>query len=839
VTPLGLRHEVNVTRSKAPLVDGGLVPSQWTETVTSNGRTSTVTYTRSPRQVTSTSPEGRVSTSLLDAFGRVTETRIEGLESVYSAYDARGRLSTVRQGTGEAERVTTYGYDGSGYIESVTDALQRTVRYERDASGRVTKQILPDLREISFGYDANGNITSVTPPSRPAHQSAYLPADLLERYTPPAVDPGGPTRYEYNLDHQVTRVVRPDARTIDVAYDGAGRVGAMSGPESSTSYGYDPVTGHLRTVTSGIERVTYAQDGPLMTRIDVSGSVAGAIEYGYDRGADDSSNFEVTSRTIDGDVASRVDYAYDDDGLPTRAGALQFEYEAANGMLRGTTLHETSDSYTRNAFGEVTQYTSRFGTKAILEQSLVRDRAGRIATKTETLRDPLGSGETSHTYAYGYDTAGRLVSVTRDGAAWESYAYDPNGNRTSATGPGSSAGTATYDDQDRLLTYGSKAFTYTANGELLTASSGGQAVSYTCDVFGNLRRVVLADSVTIDYLIDPQNRRIGKKVEGTLAKGFLYGPGSAPLAELAPSGAVKSVFIYGTRINVPDVMVQGAATYRIVSDLQGSVRWVVNANTGAVMQRLDYDTFGRVTLDTNPGFQPFGFAGGLYDPQTGLTRFGARDYDAETGRWAAKDPLGFAGGDSNLYGYVIADPVNLTDPSGLLGLADLPNVPQGVTDFYAGIGDNLLLGFGDELRSVFGVEGVDRCSGEYSAGEWTGVGVSVVLGGVQGIKAAGTKGVGREFSHWIADRVLKRTGSRWIRNTFGRSLFNGNYVTPFRHFLHDPYRFLKGYETLGERLPALLRQLDRVPRLYYGAGVGAAVGGTAAANNKPSCECAN
>jgi RHS repeat-associated protein len=71
-----------------------------------------------------------------------------------------------------------------------------------------------------------------------------------------------------------------------------------------------------------------------------------------------------------------------------------------------------------------------------------------------------------------------------------------------------------------------------------------------------------------------------------------------------------------------------------------------------------------VSADTNPGFQPFGFAGGLYDPQTKLVRFGARDYDAETGRWTAKDPILFAGGDANLYGYAANDPINLIDPIG-------------------------------------------------------------------------------------------------------------------------------------------------------------------------------
>ncbi|MBL9025789.1 MAG: RHS repeat-associated core domain-containing protein [Myxococcales bacterium] len=63
-----------------------------------------------------------------------------------------------------------------------------------------------------------------------------------------------------------------------------------------------------------------------------------------------------------------------------------------------------------------------------------------------------------------------------------------------------------------------------------------------------------------------------------------------------------------------------------------------------------------------------GFAGGLYDPDTGLVRFGARDYDAEVGRWTAKDPLRFQQADGpNLYLYVGGDPVNFRDPRGLYG----------------------------------------------------------------------------------------------------------------------------------------------------------------------------
>jgi RHS repeat-associated protein len=102
-----------------------------------------------------------------------------------------------------------------------------------------------------------------------------------------------------------------------------------------------------------------------------------------------------------------------------------------------------------------------------------------------------------------------------------------------------------------------------------------------------------------------------------------------------------------------------------LTDHLGSVRLVVNTADGAIAQRLDYDEYGQVLQDTNPGFQPFGFAGGLYDPDTKLVRFGARDYDAFAGRWMTRDPIRFAAGDVNLYEYVRSRPLSRIDPLGL------------------------------------------------------------------------------------------------------------------------------------------------------------------------------
>jgi RHS repeat-associated protein len=253
--------------------------------------------------------------------------------------------------------------------------------------------------------------------------------------------------------------------------------------------------------------------------------------------------------------------------------------------------------------------------------------------------------------------------VVKNGVALSTYTYDSNGNRLSYTSSGGTVN-GTYDAQDRLLTYGSTSYTYTANGELLTKTNGGQTTGYSYDELGNLLSVTLPDGIEIEYLVDGQNRRVGKIVNGVQIQGWLYEDQLRPIAELDGSNNIVSRFIYATHINVPDYMLKNGITYRLITDHLGNVRLVVDVATGQVAQRVDYDAFGRVLSDTNPGFQPFGFAGGLYDAATGLVRFGARDYDAEVGRWTTKDPIGFVPTDTNLYAYSADDPVNLIDPSG-------------------------------------------------------------------------------------------------------------------------------------------------------------------------------
>ena len=159
-------------------------------------------------------------------------------------------------------------------------------------------------------------------------------------------------------------------------------------------------------------------------------------------------------------------------------------------------------------------------------------------------------------------------------------------------------------------------------------------------------------------------------MNGTLTEGFLYDGQLEPVAELDGSGNVVEQFVYGTHPNVPDYILKGGVEYRVITDQVGGPVLIVNAGTGAIAEQIGYDAWGNVTSDSNPGFQPFGFAGGLYDSDTGLVHFGARDYDPQTGRWISKDPILFAGGETSLYGYAGNDPINFIDPSGLYCLSN-------------------------------------------------------------------------------------------------------------------------------------------------------------------------
>ncbi len=668
--PSGLTSVQSTSRAFT-LGTGGTLAT-FTEQTTLNGNVWTRAFSAgTPRTWTTTSPVGRVTTMTVDVAGRPLQISINATPAVTPwefLYDSHGRLTQMAQGT----RLWTTGYDPNGYANSQTDPLSHTVSTANDLDGRPLITALQDQREVGTTWDGDNNMSSITLPGGLAtqpdptreHQFSFTPVDLTQTYTPPAISTGLPsTTYSYDVDRFLKTITRPDGVVVTHVPDSFERLSQIVYPQGTLGYGYSPTTGLLQsTTTPAGETTSFGFDGFLPKTITWSGPVAGSITFGY------NTDFRVNSQSLNGGTG--LSFGYDNDGLLNLAGSLTVVPDPQNGRLSATTLGAVTDAYGYDTNGLLASYAATYsGTPVYTESIVSRDLNGRITEKTDVLAG------TSHDWKYVYDPAGRLTDVTEDGAAVSHYDYDGDDNRTTFTG---TSGTInpTYDVQDRLSTYGPATYGFTANGELISKTVGSQTTSYAYDALGNLLNVTLPAAApdgaqTIGYIVDGQNRRVGRKVNGTLVQGWLYQDQLRVVAQVDGSGTnVVARFVYGSKANVPDYMVTSGGTYRILSDHLGSPRLVVDIATGNAIETINYDEFGNETdtlagtLPTGYVRIPFGFAGGLYDPDTGLVRFGARDYDATTGRWTAKDPIGFNGG-LNVYVYVENDPVNWIDPTGL------------------------------------------------------------------------------------------------------------------------------------------------------------------------------
>ncbi len=292
--------------------------------------------------------------------------------------------------------------------------------------------------------------------------------------------------------------------------------------------------------------------------------------------------------------------------------------------------------------------------EAGLNYGYTYDHVSNILTKT-----------TEHgNYGYGYDDVYRLTSADNPTQENEAYTYDNVGNRDTASGV---TGTIAHNANNELTVYGDITYDYDANGNMIRKSVGSVAVNYIYNVQNRLIRVEdeLSGLVIAEYGYDPFGRRLWKEVDGTRTYFFYSDEGL--VAEYDESGNELRSYGYqpdSTWTTDPLWLKEGREYYFYQNDHLGTPQKLIDIN-GTGVWSAQYTAFGEAQVQVATITNNLRFPGQYYDAETGLHYNYHRYYDPETGRYLRVDPIGFDGGDENLYAYVWNNPLSLIDVDGL------------------------------------------------------------------------------------------------------------------------------------------------------------------------------
>jgi RHS repeat-associated protein len=647
-TPAGLERVTTTDKSYTD-TDANDIPDLISETFTVNGKVTHLQKNTLLAQEAITSPEGRTTTSHYDPATLLVESvSVPGLHPTTYGYDSRGRLTSITTNT----RQSAFTYNVEGFLGSVTDPEGHKISYEYDPVGRMTGINRPDGNFIDFSYDANGNMTVLLNPAGTEHKFGYNRVNRNSSYMTPL---SGTYTYVYDKDRRLIQTIFPSGTQISNIYEN-GRLVQTQTPDGNIDYSYLCGT-KIGSITKGAESINYGYDGKLITFETLSGILSQSLSYTY------NDDFNVSTFSYAG---STVNYAYDNDGLLTGSGAYSISRNPENGLPEQISGGALNLIRAFNGYGEVDGQDVNVGSRAVSSWDLTRDNNGRIIQKTEIV------GGITANYVYTYDLMGRLLTVIKDDALVEEYHYDANGTRNYELNAlrGISDRNFKYSEEDHLLIAGDMLYEYDTDGFLTNKTNLTNATDKTYYAYsssGELLSVNLPDGRIIEYIHDPLGRRIAKKIGGVIVEKYLWQGMTRLLAVYDGADNLLMRFEYADD-RMPIAVATEGVIYYLGYDPVGSLR-VVADSAGNVVKRINYDSFGSIISDTNEAFKiPIGFAGGLHDRDTGLVRFGFRDYDPNVGRWTAKDPIFFVSGDTDLYGYVLNDPVNWIDPLGFLNI---------------------------------------------------------------------------------------------------------------------------------------------------------------------------
>lgn len=616
----------------------------------------------------------RQTTLGYDSMGNVTTvTCLAGTPNAVTAlmtYEPTfNQLSSV---TDPLTHQTLLAYDSNGNLKTVTDALQQqtTAYYNYFGQPTSVKDPAGNVTQLQYGF---GDLVAVVDPLGNTTRGFVDGAGRLVGSTDPL---GGTVRTDYDALNRPTQVTDTTGAVTSFTYDQNSDLKSVKDARTNTtSYLYDNMD-RLQTRTDPLltaESYVHDNDGNVTQLTDRKGQVAIASYDNLNR-----PNFIGFGKTISHGVTSyqsTITYTYDGGDRPTKvvdslAGTITPVFDGLDRLSSETTpqgqVTYTYDNANRRAtmlvagqpqiiygYDNANRLTSITQGTTVVTPSY--DNAGRLASLTlpngvvMTYGYNVGSQLTSIAYAKGSTTLGDL-----------SYSYDATGHRIGEAGAFARTNfpaaltSASYNGDNQLTAWGSTSLNYDANGNMTSDGTN----TYTWDARNQLSSVgTKRTSSTFQY--DAYGRRIQKTIGGTTT-GFLY-DGANPVQELSGSTPTANM-LTGLGADQYLTRTDPAGTRSLLPDALGSTVALTDAN-GAVQTSYTYEPYGNTTASGATSSSSYQFTGRENDG-TGLYYYRARYYNPTFGRFASEDPMGFAAGDPNLYGYAGGSPANATDPTG-------------------------------------------------------------------------------------------------------------------------------------------------------------------------------
>jgi RHS repeat-associated protein len=577
----------------------------------------TYTYDLMSNLVGTTDQLGHTTNVAYDEFNRPTTityppavtggTRLR--ESI--AYDAVGN---VTQRTDTAGRVTTFAYDSANRLTSVTDPLLQVTTYEYNARSNVTAVVDALNQRYTFDYDPLSRVTAMT---RAGLQMTYA-YDAVGNRTQRTDYNNMTTNYQYDALNRLTKITYPDSTTATYGYDKLSQLTSAANINGTVSFVYDK----LRRVTG---------------TTDAWGQ---AISYVYD----------VNDRRTQMNLGSTkfATYTYDSIGRLTKitdgAGkSTSYTFDAASNLLTRTLSNGVVSTYTYDGMDRLTRLKDAKSTTVIADNNYSYNNASQIVQNIDE----------SGAHVYGYDALDRLTNASYPATGNEAYAYDAVGNRTSSY----RSSNYSYQPDNRLTSTDTASYLYDNNGNMTAKSDSAGTTQLAWDFENRLTQVVTPSTGSVTYKYDALGRRTQRAPSSGVSTNFSYD--GADVVRDKNSDATTIDYLNGPGVD-NKIWQKGATQYFFSQDHLGSTTALTNTS-GVLIERETYDTYGNTA---GSAITRYGYTGRERDPLTGLQYNRARFYDPQLGRFITEDPIGLGGG-INQFPYVLNNPQNRTDPSGL------------------------------------------------------------------------------------------------------------------------------------------------------------------------------